>query len=312
MSKRLSSEERVTPKPDWLKIRLNTNANYKYVKRQVKDHALNTVCEEAKCPNIHECWGERKTATFMILGDTCTRRCRFCAVKTGLPRNLDTDEPRRVAESVRAMDLHHVVITMVNRDELADGGATIMADTVRRIHTLAPDTTVEVLSSDLMGDPDSIALVCDSRPEIMSHNLETVRRLTPHVRSRSTYERSLLFLKIARELDPGCVTKSSLMLGLGESRVELLQAMDDLLANSVSLLNLGQYLQPTRTHLPVQKYWTPDEFAELKERALEKGFVHCEAGPLVRSSYHAGDQYEQYRRRIHPLYRDGGVPAANS
>ena len=299
----MDQENRVNPKPEWLKIKLNTNSNFKYLKGLMKDQRLTTVCEEAKCPNIHECWGEHRTATFMILGDTCTRRCRFCAVKTGLPRVLDRDEPRRVAESVAGMELNHVVITMVNRDELPDGGAAIMSETVRRIHD-ACDTTVEVLSSDLMGDEASIRTVCESRPEIMSHNLETVRRLTPSVRSRSTYERSLEFLRLAKEIDPESVTKSSLMLGLGETREEILEAMDDLLANDVSLLNLGQYLQPTRTHLPVQKYWTPEEFAELAERALEKGFRHCEAGPLVRSSYHAGEQYETYRRQVHPLYRE--------
>lgn len=294
----------MNPKPEWLKIQLNTNSNYKYVRAQVKDHHLNTVCEEARCPNIHECWGEHRTATFMILGDTCTRRCRFCAVKTGLPRALDTDEPRRVADSVAAMDLAHVVITMVNRDELSDGGAAILAETVRQIHARSEGTTVEVLSSDLMGDPASIRIACEGRPEIMSHNLETVRRLTPQVRSRSTYDRSLRFLRLAREIDPESVTKSSLMLGLGETREEILNAMDDLRDNGVSLLNLGQYLQPTRTQLPVQKYWAPEEFAELRDRALEKGFLHCESGPLVRSSYHAGEQYEHYRRRVHPLYAD--------
>lgn len=301
----MAEHHHVNPKPEWLKIKLNTNANFKYLKGLMKEQRLTTVCEEAKCPNIHECWGEHRTATFMILGDTCTRRCRFCAVKTGLPRTLDRDEPRRVAESVAQMELNHVVITMVNRDELADGGATILAETVRRIHDAAPETTVEVLSSDLMGDPQSIRIACESHPEIMSHNLETVRRLTPNVRSRSTYERSLEFLRLAKEIDPESATKSSLMLGLGETREEILEAMDDLLANGVSLLNLGQYLQPTRTHLPVQKYWTPEEFAELAERALEKGFRHCEAGPLVRSSYHAGEQYESYRRHIHPLYQAG-------
>jgi lipoyl synthase len=300
----MSRTRDVNPKPEWLKIKLNTNSNFKYLKGLVKDQRLTTVCEEARCPNIHECWGEHRTATFMILGDTCTRRCRFCSVKTGLPRILDKDEPRRVAESVAKMNLEHVVITMVNRDELADGGAAIMAETVRRIHDAAVDTTVEVLSSDLMGDRDAIAVVCESHPEIMSHNLETVRRLTPSVRSRSTYMRSLEFLRVAKEIDPESVTKSSLMLGLGETRDEVLEAMDDLLANNVSLLNLGQYLQPTRTHLPVQKYWTPQEFDELKQRALEKGFTHCSAGPLVRSSYHAGEQYETYRRSVHPLYRE--------
>ncbi|TVQ17602.1 MAG: lipoyl synthase [Spirochaetaceae bacterium] len=295
---------RVNPKPEWIRVQLNTNANYKYLKGLVRNASLTTVCEEAKCPNIHECWGEHRTATFMILGDTCTRRCRFCAVKTGLPRVLDRDEPARVAQSVAEMELAHVVITMVNRDELADGGASVMADTVRAIHDAAPQTTVEVLSSDLMGDEQSIRIVCESRPEIMSHNIETVRRLTPSVRSRSTYDRSLRFLRIAKETDPESVTKSSMMLGLGETADEVHDAMDDLLANSVSILNLGQYLQPTRNHLPVARYWTPDEFADLKDVALAKGFRHCAAGPLVRSSYHAGEQYETYRRQVHPLYRE--------
>jgi lipoyl synthase len=298
----MADHRRVNPKPEWLKIRLNTTPNFTALKGLMRDNRLTTVCEEAKCPNIHECWGDHRTATFMILGDTCTRRCRFCAVKTGLPRVLDRDEPRRVAETVRDMKLDHVVITMVNRDELADGGAAIMAETVRRIHDLT-DTTVEVLSSDLMGDPESIRIVCESRPEIMSHNLETVRRLTPQVRSRSTYDRSLRFLRLAAEIDAASVTKSSLMLGLGETRDEILEAMDDLLVHRVSLLNIGQYLQPTRTHLPVQRYWTPEEFGELRDAAREKGFRHCEAGPLVRSSYHAGEQYESYRRHVHPLYR---------
>jgi lipoic acid synthetase len=298
----MSDHRAVNPKPEWLRISLNTSNDFKQVRRLVKSHHLTTVCEEAKCPNMHECWGQG-TATFMILGDTCTRRCRFCAVKTGLPRVLDTDEPRRVAESVAQMGLSHVVITMVNRDELADGGAGILAETVRRVHELQPRVTVEVLSSDLMGDEESIRTVCASKPEIISHNIETVRRLTPQVRSRSTYERSLSFLKTAATIDPDAVIKSSMMLGLGETRDEVLEAMDDLRENSVSILNLGQYLQPTRTHLSVVRYWTPEEFAELRDRALEKGFRHCAAGPLVRSSYHAGEQYEAYRRLNHPLYR---------
>ncbi|TVR59922.1 MAG: lipoyl synthase [Spirochaetaceae bacterium] len=289
-------------KPDWLKIQLNTTESFRYVRRLMREEKLTTVCEEAKCPNIHECWGTHRTATFMILGDTCTRRCRFCAVKTGLPRVLDLEEPRRVAESVKDMKLKHVVVTMVNRDDLKDGGAAVLAETVIQIHRVTSECTVEVLSSDLMGNRDAIRVVSESRPEIMSHNLETVRRLTPSVRSRSTYDRSLEFLRIAKEIDPEAVTKSSMMLGLGETRDEILEAMDDLLANGVTIMNLGQYLQPSRTHLPVQKYWTPAEFSELRERALERGFSHCESAPLVRSSYHAGEQYESYRRRIHPLF----------
>ena len=297
----------VNRKPEWLRIHLNTTEGFRDVKKLIRSQRLNTVCEEAKCPNIHECWGDHRTATFMILGDTCTRRCRFCAVKTGLPGAVDWGEPQRVAESVREMQLRHVVITMVNRDDLKDGGAAVLAATVHAIRAEAPGCSVELLSSDLMGRRESIAAVCESKPDIMSHNIETTRRLTPLVRSRSDYDRSLDFLRTAKEIDPDTITKSSMMLGLGETRDEILESMDDLLAHGVSVMNLGQYLQPSRTHIPVQKYWRPEEFAELKERALEKGFHHCESGPLVRSSYHAGEQYESYRRSVHPLFRESGV-----
>ncbi|MFP4329588.1 MAG: lipoyl synthase [Alkalispirochaetaceae bacterium] len=291
-------------KPDWLKIQLNTNDNFRYLKNLMREERLTTVCEEARCPNIHECWGEHRTATFMILGDTCTRRCRFCAVKTGLPRTIDWTEPKRVADSVAQMGLRHVVITMVNRDELKDGGASIMAQTVRAIHHAAPECSVEVLTSDFMGEREAVAEVMAAKPEIFSHNIETIRRLTPQVRSRSDYDRSLLVLRNAGQIDPTAVVKSSMMLGLGESREEIVESMRDLLDNGVRVMNLGQYLQPTRRHLPVQKYWTPAEFASLKESALELGFIHCEAGPLVRSSYHAGEDYESYRKQIHPLAQD--------
>ncbi len=297
-------EPAVQRKPEWLRIHLNTSESFRDLKVLMRSKRLNTVCEEARCPNMHECWGDHRTATFMILGDTCTRRCRFCAVKTGLPGAVDWGEPQRVAESVAEMQLRHAVITMVNRDDLADGGAAVLAATVGAIHEHAAECSVEVLSSDLMGDKDAIGVLAASRPEIMSHNIETTRRLTRVVRSRSDYYRSLSFLRIAKELDPEAVVKSSMMLGLGETRDEVLESMDDLLTNGATVMNLGQYLQPSKTHIPVQKYWTPEEFAELKERALEKGFDHCEAGPLVRSSYHAGEQYESYRRRIHPLYRE--------
>jgi len=293
-------------KPDWLKIQLNTNDSFRYLKQLMREERLNTVCEEARCPNIHECWGRHRTATFMILGDTCTRRCRFCAVKTGLPGAVDYGEPKRVAESVRKMELRHVVITMVNRDDLKDGGAGVMAATVRAIHSIAEGCTVEVLTGDFLGDRDAIATVIAARPEIMSHNIETVRRLTRQVRSRSDYDRSLEVLRLSREIDPSIVTKSSIMLGLGETVADIEEAMDDLLEAGVGLLNMGQYLQPSRTHLPVQRYWTPAEFDALKETALAKGFVHCDAGPLVRSSYHADEGYEEYRKKIHPLYQAEG------
>lgn len=291
-------------KPDWLKIQLNTNDNFKYLKSLMREERLTTVCEEARCPNIHECWGEHKTATFMILGDTCTRRCRFCAVKTGLPNTVDWTEPKRVADSVAQMGLRHVVITMVNRDELKDGGASIMAQTVRAIHHAAPECSVEVLTSDFMGDREAIAAVMEAKPEIFSHNIETIRRLTPQVRSRSDYDRSLNVLRAAGEIDSAAVVKSSMMLGLGEGEAEIHDAMEDLLAHGVRVMNLGQYLQPTRRHLPVQKYWSPEEFAALKAKAYDLGFLHCEAGPLVRSSYHAGEDYESYRKKIHPLAQD--------
>lgn len=287
-------------KPEWLRVKLTDNENTRAIRSLVRSGELHTVCEEARCPNLHECWGERRTATFMILGDICTRRCRFCAVGNGTPRPVDSAEPLRVAGSVRAMGLAHAVITMVNRDDLSDGGAGLMAATVRAIRQAAAGCSVEVLCSDLMGSREAIRVVVESRPDVMSHNIETVRRLTPRVRSRSSYDRSLEFLRIARAIDPAATTKSSLMLGLGESREEVLEAMDDLLAAGASMMNLGQYLQPTRAHVPVARYWTPGEFDELKRAALDKGFVHVEAGPLVRSSYHAGAQYDAYRSRLAP------------
>ncbi len=304
-------------KPAWLRTRLaqsaEHNRSFRRLQTLMRSKSLHTVCEEARCPNIHECWGEHATATFMVLGDTCTRRCRFCSVKTGLPRGVDLAEPRKVGEAVAEMDLAHVVITMVNRDDMSDGGAKHVTATVASIRKLAPRCTIEVLSSDLMGDYDSIAILCQSKAEILSHNLETVRRITPQVRSRSEYNRSLEFLSTVKKIDSNAVTKSSLMLGLGETFEEVGQAMDDLLDHQVSILNLGQYLQPSRAHLAVQRWWRPEEFAELKELALEKGFRHCEAGSLVRSSYHAGGQYELYRRNTHPLYRDAKTtePAAH-
>jgi lipoic acid synthetase len=302
--------EAMTRKPEWLRIRLTASENTRDIRRLIRSESLHTVCEEARCPNLHECWGEHRTATFMILGDTCTRRCRFCAVKTGLPRGVDLGEPGRVAASVREMGLGHAVVTMVNRDDLPDGGASVLAATVRAIRAEAPGCSVEVLSSDLMGNAEAIRVLVESRPDITSHNIETVRRLTPLVRSRSTYERSLAFLRIAREIDPAAATKSSMMLGLGETREEVIESMDDLLSVGVGMMNLGQYLQPGRTHGPVARFWTPGEFDELRRVALDKGFAHVEAGPLVRSSYHAASQYESYRRRIHPLYGPGAAQGA--
>ncbi|MCL6586265.1 MAG: lipoyl synthase [Anoxybacillus sp.] len=284
-----TNEERVR-KPEWLKIKLNTNETYTGLKKMMREKQLHTVCEEAKCPNIHECWAVRKTATFMILGDVCTRACRFCAVKTGLPTELDWQEPERVADSVRLMNLKHVVVTAVARDDLKDGGAAVFAETVRAIRRKNPLTTIEVLPSDMGGVYENLKILMDARPDILNHNIETVRRLTPRVRARATYERSLEFLRRAKELQPDIPTKSSIMIGLGETKEEIIEAMDDLRANNVDILTIGQYLQPTKKHLKVEKYYHPHEFMELKEIALSKGFSHCEAGPLVRSSYHADEQ----------------------
>jgi len=286
----MAEKEEHVRKPEWLKIKLNTNENYIGLKKMMREKNLHTVCEEARCPNIHECWAVRRTATFMILGDICTRACRFCAVKTGLPTELDWQEPERVADSVHLMNLKHVVVTAVARDDLKDGGAAVFAETVRAIRRKNPFTTIEVLPSDMGGVYENLKTLMDARPDILNHNIETVRRLTPRVRARATYERSLEFLRRAKELQPDTPTKSSIMIGLGETKEEILEAMDDLRANHVDILTIGQYLQPTKKHLKVQKYYHPHEFMELKEIALSKGFSHCEAGPLVRSSYHADEQ----------------------
>lgn len=289
----MAKKEEYIRKPDWLKIKLTTNDSYTGLKKMMREERLHTVCEEARCPNIHECWAERKTATFMILGDICTRACRFCAVKTGLPTELDLGEPERVAKSVRTMGLKHVVITAVARDDLKDGGAAIFAETVRAIRRKSPFCTIEVLPSDMMGSLENLKILMDSRPNILNHNIETVRRLTPRVRARATYERSLSVLKNAKEMYPNIPTKSSLMIGLGETKEEIIETMDDLRAHNVDILTIGQYLQPTKSHLKLVKYWSPEEFAELKEIAMSKGFSHCESGPLVRSSYHADEQVNQ-------------------
>lgn len=286
----MTKQEEYIRKPEWLKVKINTNESFTGLKKLMREKKLNTVCEEARCPNIHECWSERKTATFMILGDTCTRGCRFCAVKTGLPNELDLGEPERVAESVEIMGLKHVVVTAVARDDLKDGGAAVFAETVRAIRRRMPATTVEILPSDMKGDYESLHTLMDSAPDIFNHNIETVRRLTKRVRARAMYDRSLQLLARVKEIAPNTPTKSSIMVGLGETKEEIIQVMDDLRAHNVDIMAIGQYLQPTKKHLNVERYYHPDEFAELKEIALSKGFSHCEAGPMVRSSYHADEQ----------------------
>ncbi|KON86462.1 lipoyl synthase [Sporosarcina globispora] len=286
----MSKKEEYLRKPEWLKIKLNTNENYTGLKKMMREKNLHTVCEEAKCPNIHECWAVRRTATFMILGDVCTRACRFCAVKTGLPTELDLQEPERVADSVALMNLKHAVVTAVARDDLKDGGAAVFAETVRAIRRKSPFTTIEVLPSDMGGVYENLKTLMDARPDILNHNIETVERLTPRVRARAKYKRSLEFLKRAKEMQPDIPTKSSLMIGLGETKEEIIAVMDDLRAHDVDIMTIGQYLQPSKKHLKVLKYYSPEEFQELKEIAMSKGFSHCEAGPLVRSSYHADEQ----------------------
>ncbi|RYL95696.1 lipoyl synthase [Sporolactobacillus sp. THM7-4] len=286
-------------KPEWLKIRINTNRDFRGIKHLMREERLHTVCEEARCPNIHECWGSRRTATFMILGDICTRGCRFCAVKTGRPTELDLREPERVADSVKKMKLRHVVVTAVARDDLKDGGASVFAETIRAIRRKAPYCTIEVLPSDMKGDDESITTLMEAKPDIFNHNIETVRRLTRKVRAIATYDRSLAVLRRVKELSPNTPTKSSIMVGLGETKEEILQAMDDLLENHVDIMVIGQYLQPTRKHLNVVRYYSPEEFEELKKIALAKGFRHCEAGPLVRSSYHADEQVSEASRLHH-------------
>ncbi len=262
----------------------------------MRESDLNTVCEEARCPNIGECW-EAGTATFMILGDTCTRSCGFCAVKSGRPLTLDRLEPMRVARAVKQMNLSHAVVTSVNRDEQPDGGAAIFADTIRWIRKLSPGTSVEVLIPDFLGDCEALAVVMRARPEILNHNTESVPRLYPRVRPKARYHRSLELLRRAKELDGGATTKSGLMVGLGETKAELLAVFRDLVDAGCDVLTVGQYLRPTKKHLPVDRYYHPDEFDELKSEALAIGFRHVESGPLVRSSYHAERQVDRLALR---------------
>ncbi|WP_336774677.1 lipoyl synthase [Paenibacillus sp. MMO-58] len=283
-----SSKEKLK-KPDWLKIKLTTEGNYTEIKDMMRTKTLHTVCEEARCPNIYECWANR-TATFMILGDICTRACRFCAVKTGLPTELDLQEPQRVAEAAEQMGLRHCVVTSVARDDLADGGASIFAGTIKAIRERMPFTRVEVLIPDFMGNEESLKIVMDAKPDILNHNIETVERMSNRVRAKAKYRRSLELLRRAKEMNPKIPTKSSIMLGVGETYEEVLQAMDDLRAVDCNILTLGQYLQPTPNHMPIERYVHPDEFKSLKEEGYKRGFRHVESGPLVRSSYHAHEQ----------------------
>jgi lipoic acid synthetase len=281
----------VSRKPEWLKINLTTDPDFAELKKLMRGKGLHTVCEEARCPNIFECWN-RRTATFMILGEVCTRNCGFCAVTSGLPTELDLAEPEKVADACVQMNLRHVVVTSVARDDLADGGAQIFAETIRAIRRKNPQTGVEVLIPDFQGNWDALRLVMDAEPDVLNHNIETVRRLSDRVRSRAKYDRSLEVLQRAKNMKPHISTKSSIMVGLGETTEELHQAMDDLRAHQVDIVTFGQYLRPTTKHLAVEKFYTPKEFYDLREAGLKKGFAHVQSGPLVRSSYHADEQSE--------------------
>jgi lipoic acid synthetase len=276
-----------SPRPDWLKVRVPSGEKYSELLGIMREHGLHTVCEEARCPNVAECWNSG-TATFMILGDICTRSCGFCAVKTGRPLALDTNEPERVADAVRLMKLRHAVITSVNRDELADGGAGVFAETIYAVRRANPHTRIEVLIPDFKANLLSLDLIFDARPDILNHNTETVPSHYRRVRPQARYRWTLDVLRLAKER--GLVTKTGIMLGLGEERDELISVFRDLAEIKVDILTLGQYLQPTRHHLPVARFLHPDEFAELRETALDFGFQFVESGPLVRSSYHAADQ----------------------
>lgn len=283
-------------RPDWLKVRFPSGPNFRELKELMRTNSLHSVCEEAHCPNIGDCW-ERRTATFMILGAVCTRSCGFCAVDTGKPPVYDILEPGRVASAVQHLNLRHVVVTSVARDELPDGGAEVFARTIRAIHRKVPGCSVEVLIPDFKGSLDSLRTVVEAEPEILNHNTETVPRLYRRVRPQAKYERTLELLARVKQLRPDMVTKTGIMVGLGETRAEITQVMRDLREVQCDVLTIGQYLRPSKEHLPLERYYTPAEFAELKDEGLALGFSHVESGPLVRSSYHADEQVSHIQRR---------------
>ncbi len=279
-------------KPPWLKVKAPGGKNYAEIKNLMRELRLHTVCEEARCPNVGECW-EHRAATFMVLGDVCTRNCAYCAVAHGTPTEYDPEEPERLAEAVMKMRLEHVVITSVDRDDLPNGGAEIFAGCVRAIRRRLPETSVEVLIPDFKGSDRALEIVLESEPDILNHNLETIERLYPIARPGGRYQRALRLLRRAKELQAGQLTKSGIICGMGEEWDELIAAMSDLRAASVDILTLGQYLRPSTSHLAVARYYTPDEFAQLAQEGDDLGYRHVEAGPLVRSSYHAWDQVQR-------------------
>ena len=289
---RIKTEAEITKplrRPDWIRVRAPSGETYENIRALMHSKALHTVCEEAMCPNLGDCWGAG-TATFLMLGDVCTRSCGFCDVKRGRPAPLDWEEPERVAQAVKAMNLKHAVITSVNRDDLQDGGAQIFAMVIRRIREMHPGCSVEVLIPDFKGSIGALKIVTDARPEILNHNVETVPRLFNKVQPQDHYEWAQDTLNNAKKLNPGGLTKSGIMVGLGETLDEVKATMRDLNSWGVDILTIGQYLQPSRQHLPIDRYYTPEEFAELKAYGLEIGFKWVESNPLVRSSYHAAEQ----------------------
>jgi lipoyl synthase len=286
----LAPPQRV-PKPSWLRAKAPSGDNFHNLKKLARGLGLHTVCESAQCPNIGECWNH-KTATFMLLGDICTRRCGFCAVPKGRPEPIDWDEPRRVAEAVATLGLKHAVVTSVNRDDDNIGGAKVFAETIREIRELTPDCRIEVLIPDFQGLDEALKVVLDANPDVLNHNTETVPRLYRVVRSGARYERTLTLLANAKKFSPGMVTKSGVMVGLGESSEELVEVFRDLGSRGVDILTIGQYLRPSKDHLPIARFYAPEEFQYLKDEALRFGFRHVESGPMVRSSYHAHEQAE--------------------
>ncbi len=278
-------------RPEWLKVRLPGGENYNELKGLMRGLDLHTVCESARCPNIAECWQQR-TATFMILGNTCTRSCGFCAVPSGRPEPIDMDEPRRVAEAAERMELRYAVITSVNRDDANDGGAGVFAKTIKEIRARLPECKIEVLIPDFCGDWNALKVVMDAAPDVLNHNTETVPRLYRFARKGAEYRQTLQLFVESKRLAPKIPTKTGLMAGLGETRAELMRTIRDIREQDVNILTVGQYLQPTKAHLPVARFYTPEEFAEIKQEAMSLGFAHVESGPLVRSSYHAHEQQQ--------------------
>ncbi|MDW8171320.1 MAG: lipoyl synthase [Anaerolineae bacterium] len=285
-------------RPPWIRVKAPSGETYENVRQLMRSKTLHTVCEEAQCPNLGECWG-KGTATFLMMGDTCTRSCGFCDIKTGRPSPLDWAEPNRIAESVRAMNLRHVVITSVNRDDRPDGGAPLFAMVIRRIRQLQPGCSIEVLIPDFKGDERALKIVMDAQPEILNHNVETVPRLFKRVQPQDNYDWAIDTLRNAKMMDPLVLTKSGIMLGLGETLDEVQAVMRDLVSVGVDILTLGQYLQPSQKHLPIERYWTPGEFEALRVYGLEIGFKWVESGPLVRSSYRAEEQVRQLSQLNH-------------